>query len=536
MKDQSQNAKRNNNCNRSHRSNAKRQQPRKDSNNKRVNFDNTRVDKFDSDVDRMRRSAKQTDDRSNDVTWYARTPELLKSASSIPFSTTVGLRPAINRNISVPGVLRIDWVPTVGGGDNEPINQAANSKYSFTVHKNSRNYSYDPADQMKMIIAGMQVFCAIAAGIRAYGIMRRFNQRDFFTPEALITAMGFNYADWRQNLPNAWFGLNELISRATQIWIPDDMPVMKRWFWMNSNVYRDGGSVKSQYYVFRQSAYYQYVVGSSADQTYLKATPMNIDMKFADYIQFVNSLINPLLQSQDRGIIFGDLMNAYGTEHIFAMNTISSDYAVEPAYDREVLTQIENMCMMNTTPASIKEDASSGRLVENWRTVTTANTTATPTTQVINFHQLEAPTPEQIMVATRLKATGVWVTQYTGPESPQYQLSPQFYGTEVVNNIVAISINWSTGAPVLSGLNLNHVASSGATYNADFFERWAAFDWAPWLYLTAYQSEPTQANAALLIITTLAIGDYDNYTYITDKDLEKMHLAAIYSEFGVPVV
>lgn len=149
-----------------------REQPKKDSKAKRVNFDNERLDKVEK---QMRKDSGYRDCRSNDVLWYAKTPELLRSAASIPFSTTLGTKPEFTIPTAVPGVLQIDWAPTVGGMEARPINQAANSIYSFTVHANSRNYSYDPADQMKMIIAGMQVFSALAAGIRAYGVMLNFS-------------------------------------------------------------------------------------------------------------------------------------------------------------------------------------------------------------------------------------------------------------------------------------------------------------------------------------------------------------------------
>lgn len=319
-------------------------QGRKDSNSKRINLDNERESKFEKD---MCKGAKWTDARSNDVSWYAKTPELLRAAASLPFSITTGAKPEFTIPEAVPGVLRIRWTPAVGGSDGNPINQAANSKYSFTVHANSRNYAYDPADQMKMILAGSQVFSAIAAGLRAYGIMHRFEQRDYYTPQALVSAMGFSYTDLRSNLANMWYGLNELIARSQQIWIPNDMPVITRWFWLNSNIYRDGGSIKAQYYIFQQRFFWKYVLGTSLESTNLESVAWPDDCTWSQYLGFVDSLIQPLLDSQDRGIIFGDILKAYGPDKIYALNNIDNTYVVEPVYDREVLTQIENLTVID---------------------------------------------------------------------------------------------------------------------------------------------------------------------------------------------
>lgn len=515
------------------KTNMRGKQGRKDNKSKRINLDNERVSKFEKD---MRDSSGYKDCRSNDVLWYARTPELLRSAASLPFSTTVGQKPEINLVNAVPGVMALVWYPTVGGQSGEPINQAANSTYSFTVHANSRNYQYDPSDQMKMIIAGMNVFCAIAAGLRVYGIMRKFDQRDSYTPEALVQAMGFSYTDWRQNLAQAWFGLNELISRVSQIWIPNTMPVLDRWFWMNSNVYRDGATAKSQYYVFRQGGYYKYVVGSSAENTNLVMTEFNTGMTFQQYIQFVNDLIDPLLQSQDRGIIFGDILKAYGADKIFAMNAITSDYMVNPVYDMEVLTQIENATVHKNKPVSISEDTVSGRLVESWATDTYQTIQPSPDKQVLNFHQDAVPTPEQIMVATRLKSAGAYVTAYTGGGTPVYALSPAAYGTEVINAVISLYYQWNSATKTIAALVINENSQTTTDFGDNTMYQWVSYDWAPWLYKVSSVTPPTAANSELIVTARMAIGDYDQYTYIDKESLKKMHTTALYSEFGVPTI
>lgn len=511
---------------------ARKQQPRKDSKAKRVNFDNTREDKFERDE--MRERSGWKDNRSNDVSWYARNAELLRSAASIPFSTTIGMPLDFDRTTSVPGVMTLQWCPIVGGAYNAPLNQAARSLYSYLVHANSRNYSYNDPDLMIMIMAGANVFSAYALGVRAYGTMRRFSQLDYYTPEALVTAQGFNYEDLKKNLSRMWFDLNELSARLTQIWVPNTLPVFNRWFWLNSNIYKDGDSAKSQYYQFVQSQFYQYIAPASGGagklQPYIWVSGASKSNTWDEYMNMMNSLLDTLLSSEDRGIIFGDILNAYGADKIFAVNAISSDYMVEPVYDKEVLTQIENATVTRWRPANVEQDTVTNTLVQRWNTgATLDNGYFAPSVQVLNFHQIEPPTPEQIMVATRLKVAGCYTVNYTGGSTTVLELSPDAYGTEIIVGVTVVNYNWTGGTKSMNYLlvTTDLLKPQSDTINTLSVYRWSAFDWAPWIYMTGTVTQPTSADQHIEIKATRALGDWDNYTFISVAELNKMHTTAI---------
>lgn len=521
-------------------------QGRKDSGTKRVNFDNTRESKFDQDVERMRKASGFTDDRSNDIAWYAKNAELLRSAASLPFSTTVGTKTPYGDATAVPGIMALNWAPVIGGEENAPINQAANQIYSFVVHANSRNYSYNAPDQMALILAGANAFAAIAMGIRAYGTMRLFDQRDMYTPKALVRAMGFNYDDLRNNLAQMWFDLNELIARSKQIWIPNVMPVIERWYWMSSNIYRDGDNVKSQYYLFTPTLLYQ-LNESSSGGTGLTArewmSSQSVQHTWADYMQYVNGMINALVNSEDRGIIFGDILKAYGADAIYALNEVSSSYQITPVYDREVLTQIENAMPFGNRPADVTQDQANLTLVQNWSSAALSVFEGNaaywiPDVQVLNFHTVDTPTPEMIMIATRLKPAGLQFITYSGGEAPSGQLAPITYGTEVVLNINVLANEWA-GAIVAHNI---FAFNSKVGYNAPILNTedqalgYMAFDWCPWIYKIQSVALPTQAFTPAIVTAKQAFGDYDNYTYIDTLTLRKMHQTAVYSEFGVPTI
>ena len=519
----------------------RREQPRKDSRDKRVNFDNTRESKFAKDT----RTGKYGRD-CNDPQWYAHSSELMRAAASLPFSTTAGLKSELNNN-AVPGVMALTWVPWVEGGTSSAIQQAANSMYSFTAHANSRNYNYDPADEMLLVVAGASLFSAISLGIRAFGTMQRFSQQDYYTPEVLVRAMGFDYADLRKNLSRMWFDLNDLINRSRQIWIPDYMPIIQRWFWLNAHIYRDGTSVKAQYYLFRPSCFLRYQektqdTGGSLD-TLPWATNAGGVHTWDEYMKYMDSLFQNLLESQDRGMIFGDILKAYGADHIFALSPIASDYSVEPVYNTEVLTQIENCTPWYSDISGVVQDQY-GTLVPTtpWLTAAQINKSAGPgfavSTSVLNFHQLEPPTPEQIMVATRLKVHGLRVTQKkTEDQQTQFKISPVTCGTEFINYIDMYKWVWSDSG---SGTLTRTQVSNGVTGQISFqtWADWAAFDWAPWIYQASSSQfilDNTVVGGVLNNNVNNAAGDYDNYTYVNTTTLAKMHTTAVYSLFGVPI-
>lgn len=530
-----------------------RKQPRKDSKSKRINFDNERVTKYDKDMDSdYDKGGKPTEtkrtSKSNDVSWYASSPELLKAAASIPFNDVTGVPFPFNNQLSVPGIFRLAWVPYVGT-QSSPINQAANQIYSDTVHANSRNQSYDATDEMMLILAGAQVFSALAMGIRAYGIMRRYNQQDRYTPEALITALGFDFSDLKQNLANMWFDLNQLISQTRQIWIPNVMPLIQRWFWMNSNIYRDGASIKSQYYMYVQAVFYQYNETANPNggslQPYQWLTDNGAVQKWSYYVDMVKALINSLIDSQDRGIIFGDILKAYGADKLYAIPEIGSDYTVEPIYDREVLSQIENATTFSSVPShimAILQDANTNRIYQQFCWITATSTSipangygAFPKDIFINFHQLENPTPEQIMVATRLTTSGMtWVGSYTSGQI----VCPYAAGTEVVIGCTYYYYNINSTSQALTLNNTGYgsmLIPSGTSLANNSMFYFTAFDWAPGYYVVN-RPEITDFKTSGKIMYSEAVQkimDYDNFSHIDVTTLMKMHTTAVYSEFGV---
>lgn len=528
-------------------------QGRKDSRSKRVNFDNARDDKV---MEEVAKGMKSTD-KSNDVSWYAHNPELLRAAASIPFSATTGTALGWTKagagNQTVPGVLSMTLLPTIGGWNDDAVNSAKESIYSYVVHANSRNTSYNSTDLMLVILAGSNVFVALANAIRAYGIMKLYDQRNKYLPHALIKACGFDHADLQANLSNMWFDINEMIARASQIWIPNNLPFLDRWFWLNSNVYMDSESVKGQYYMMTTEMYWGYnetlntqggglswmkpdgtLLTSGSTETAYKNTGSNT---WTSFRTMMNGMFDLLLNSEDRGVIMGDILKAYGADRIYAIKPIPADYTVVPVYDREVLTQIENADVFTQPYFSIKQNQSTLSLETDWG-IWTFNPTVNaliPGQSILNFHQKEVPTPAQVMVATRLKVGGSHPIGQVSDSTKLAAISPNTMGTEYVHSMRAMYYQ-ADGTLIVKALQMK-IADSTSLDTQDMYNL-MAFDWAPWLYRVTGTAPTIGSSIASFTQPNViqAFGDYDMYTVIDEETLRKMHTTAVYSEFGVPTI
>lgn len=276
-------------------------------------------------------------------------------------------------------------------------------------------------------------------------------------------------------------------------------------------------------------------------------------------MSILENMVNALLNSQDRGIIFGDILKAYGAQALYSVSPISVDYTLEPVYDKEVLSQIENSTsfgnLYNST--SVPRTAAQGPIVQaagrtglqhqlfkaNIQTASEIPSTVAngaPFALPLNFHQKEFPTPEQIMVATRLRSQGTRLLGFEGTTGAYY--GPAFAGTEV---IVWAGTAITRGVPSVYELDVtSHTLLTDSRANSILLtqaEVWAAFDWCPMLSYSISSSVPF-ANTAVDPKTVApvyaecfgVVCDYDNYTILNALDLSKMHQTAIYGLFGVP--
>jgi len=604
------------NKSRTSKGNMRGKQGRKDSKVKRVNFPNERVSKFDESEERYeKRTQKNSTPRSvsdrsakgcNDIAWYSHNPELLKAASTLPTGTILGTgldftqQNGVTANPVIPGIMRISYTYAFGGSDRlVALNQAARSTYSYLVHANSRNYNYTASDLMILILAGAQVFSAMAYVIRAYGIAKTYITDSLYTPDGYLMAMGFDPEDFRSNLSNAWFDINDLIARSSQIWIPNTFPIISRWFWLNTNIYMDAETAKPQTYMFVPDFFLQYSPTSLDTGSALVAAGINdlqtpleswevfstkTQHSWSDWKTLISNMIDALITDQDRGMIYGDILNAYGKDKLYAMAPITADYTISPVYNAEVLTQIENIIPGNNyTYSSYKtnffgvtglvQDQDLDELVPVYGDVSNRNPAAngnpypdipsgtsttnangvTPYEGLLNFHQVMQPTPDQIVIATRLTSLGTfktnlrfWCTPKENPDNKHIDSSQSGWltrvvGSEVVSGISVVSRIPKPTASKPDKFELTQISLTGGSQyfnNVEAYQKLMAFDWHPFLYLIS-GSSMTGTNISVGTqsgYVANALGEFSNYTKLSQENLRKINDMCMFSLFGVPQI
>lgn len=421
----------------------KPEQPRKDSGSRRINADNARVDRV---ADAIEADSKKPS--ANKIEEFNKNPELLKSSSSLPFSSILGEQIFSHPNSgTVPGIMTIYWTPSMGNGSYpEAWNKSAQEIFAYMVHANSRTYAQDYTDYSIAMLAGSEIFSAIEDARRVYGVMKSFTEANSYLVDNLVTAMGFNPKDIRRNLSNMWNDINDMIVATKDVWIPNVCPLFERYLDFNTYVYTDAPGERSQIYVFVRKQYFMYS-GIASDQgsmllpalypTYisqdnttewgpwknLNRSSTSDLLTWAQFRQMVYNMIKNLLGAQDIGRMYGNMMNAYGPDKILALQVMTNDYVVHPVYNAERLMQIENLTVSSMWPmgfgqiqgvsSSAINVAAGPTLVQLWpydektASATPNRLTAPPVGEsLLNVHVASQPSPEAIMEATRLKTQG----------------------------------------------------------------------------------------------------------------------------------
>jgi len=517
--------------------------------------------KRDERVYDKRRNSKTQDseakygDNSNDPAWYAKNPQLLKDAASLAFSNRtgdlleLGIPGSYKYSLSNPGICVLKWVPSVGkvsgsfdpNAATDPINMAALNIYSYVRHANSGSANYDAPDLMAAIMAADCVFSLIAHLIRAYGVARLYDQKNRYLPKALLTSLGFNAGNILNNLANFRYMINNVIAKASVIWVPSNMSLVTRHFWMNSNIYKDADTSKAQLYAFVPKSTWKFEPAASTTGSSCSVVDIDFSGYTVDQIgYFMDQLLDPIISDEDMGIMFGDMLKAYGKENLYSINMISEDYIVMPTFNKEVLMQIHNSIALQIPLSGLKQSSSGVLYEESPEQSLNSNMVEYfgPKKYVFDYIDM-VPEPENIMVASRLMQRWRYnganeVITPTGGSSGAYIMHANINcGTERVyeyriyyfatDGTLSQSVFWSF-------LNESEIVDEAII---ELMER---FDWAPLLYLVSGHAIATDGGIHVNRSLDVLIGDLDNYTVVDPSVLDKMDRTAVLSEFDVPLM
>lgn len=491
----------------------------------------------------------------NDPIWYGLNDQLLKDAGSLSFNNPIGIPvdDIISAGVTggplvVPGMATINYLPGIGISESNAsaVNVAARRMYTFIRHANSGAANYDSPDLMLYCIAVASALVTYTQMVRAYGVANVYSQKNRYMPDGVLHALGFDAEDVRQNLAELRYYIGVAAAKLNALAVPGNIYYFARQAWLVTNTYLDNLGAKAQMYAFVPMGYYVYDETSSAS-----GVPGRCNFKYyASYeaqpqpvsywCSVLDSQIAPLIESEDIGIMAGDILKAYGSSGLLTIPSISEDYIVVPQYDMEVLTQINNAAFTMLNPVSeatcnIAQDPTTGAIIysptfkADYRSETDFLYDNLRFRRMINIRS-EEPTPADVMVATRLIPDGAkWVSDQA--DSTLFRLKTA--GTEIPVAFTIWRNDYSSGQPVLTRFNAHHFilpldeAATKIEERVRHAMALSRFDWHP---LVPVYVGPTRASLKRVAV----VGDLDNYTTISDYEFKKLHETALLSLFNVP--
>lgn len=510
--------------------------------------------------------------KHNDPAWYSVNPELLKDSAQFPYSwpigTTINFGTTISTNtaniptkliqdgagLNIPGVLNLWLVPSFGKSTapDSALNLASRQLYTYVRHVNSGSANYDPNDLLMYVASMSSVYAMINFLQRLYGITGLYAQRNRYLPKYLVNAQGVNYESIASNLADFRYRLNLLINKASSFAVPANVTYFKRQAFNFANVYTEGESIKDQMYLQTPARMFKFSLdGDGAGQMDCVVTPM-----YSHYLQnptplatiddlfnFADSLIEPLLSSEDFGIMNGDILKAYGREGILSLTSVNEEYVVVPKFDLAFLEQIKNATVLSWTARRnvtdgngndpytgyVHQDQTKGYLITNTHfRLPISNSSSLSTfaqcagiamysgSRIITTHAAE-PTPEITVENTRLSAVVQnfdWETDSTGSYAEFDLVSGSDF--VVFANVVTLENGSLTDTNFHVAIDVSRL-SSAAGYEgmmneiADF----SYFEFKPQMFMT-YRED----NVNIAVYSNWNI---DNYTVLHNQDSERLH-------------
>lgn len=517
----------------------------------------------------------------NDISWYSRFPNLLVAAGSFPYPYRPGMQMTLgtpystkpssateipNRNYFIPGVMVMDWVPTIGISNTatDPASVLGKEMYSRVRSKYSGALVADAPDFVMYVLAMDSIYAYTAWLKRLYRTLSAWSPENFVTPDQLLQAMGLtvnNIKTLRAEKTQLWQLINELILQSRKFMVPAALDIFNRHFWMSDNVYLDDNNIQGQFYLFNPKALYKFqeqpvdTEGNLASG--LTMTPMpfvqtasnnQVVLHAQDLYQYGRDMIDALVAWDEALDISGYLMRAYEGVPSFVVSELQDSELLVPVYEPEVLSQIENS---RCVPAAnyigdwsgfnIKQSVVTNAVISNPTYTINQSMDDDNEISALGYNippmlsiRSQTPTVADSVIASRLQSIVISVENIAakGSTPAQYKVFVTA-GTEIsINWRIVNDSSYFTMFPRLAGVPIPSQpgypwTTTGITVSNHFGSILdiAQFDWHPIVLLTMYDTTYGRTKFTF-------VGDVHNVTNITVDAMRNLHKVCIYSELN----
>lgn len=501
---------------------------------------------FKNEEDMRESSYKGDRGNPNDPSWYISDDQLLKDVASVSYAAATGAyydlgynsKPTIKDYCAViPGIMTMKIYPGPGKsqGKSDAVNIAANMIYARIRSVISGSRPYDAPDMMMYILGADHAYMYLSWMQRLYGMMNVYSSMNRYMPNDLVTANGVNPNNLRANMARFRTYINQYALQLSVLYVPADIPLFSRHYWLYQNLWTDADSAKAQFYMYVPYGFGVYNETTSSKGGRIDCITLEslseADLTVDDIIEFGNRILNNLILSEDIATISGDIRKTYGEGNSLTASTIDEVYSVIPAKNDEILSQIENLTSYSLDPKSLAVVQDPDTNVIKWETTFAANNFTQSIRDHIDAGQVylsshgNATTPADNLVMTRLHA----LYSYHGAVgSEQAYFDIDSCGSEIVIS-VQIHFHSNDATKSITPINAYTVVpfpGNGAAAPLNMMNALSKFDWHPLVY--TYVIEGDQ------YLYAGVNADLDEYAIVPTAVIKGMNDIAILGELGVP--
>lgn len=535
---------------------------------------NSNRDNRDSNTGVQSRDSERVSDlygSKNDFAWYNHDPQLISDASKIPFANQAGIpipwpqaevNAATGEGISrepVPGIMSFDMLlgPGVAASSSDGLNIAAQGVFEYIRKNLSTVADYNSADVMCCILGIDYIYAMYSYILRLFGLANAYSSRNFYLPKDILKASShFNDQGVETliaNLNNYRSLFNNIVYKAASLYMPITFSMTNRHSWLFTNVFRDSESSRSQLYVHRLS-HLGYLDETSYDSgtaiTYVEENSNNMDQLLKAFDEMVEEFRN----SDSMRRIQADMRRAYGDKFSsWQLAYCPENYMIQPMYSRDVLLQIHNMDivpvggMYGLTNLDITQDVNRNILISqpvfpNPAAYSTGFMGAVKACRkegsLVNMFWDDISDAD-IVEATRSKVTldpNIRTFIIDGETAPGIALTS--YGLDICTGVATFTKELEGDLDRDVVLYSNFVFPITETEQPDvgFYANtltrvvttWAAFDWAPILYL------PLGSTDGSSILELKPFLDWNNWQLIPTSTMYRLNNNVSLSIWKVP--
>lgn len=497
----------------------------------------------------------------NEPRWYNANDRLVQDAVKIPFTNQIGRPiemgndPIFNgtysvSNYTVPGVMVLNMVntPGIARDANDGVNLAASMLFQKMRKDLSTYATYSSADVMMYCLGIDSIFSQYANITRLFGLCGAYSAYNLYAPKDLVcSAYGFSMDEFdniMKNLNDYRARFNNLIFKASTLYLPVDFSIVARHAWLYSNYFLDTVGRKSQMYIHRMMGFHKLNETLSNNGTALE---------YIEHAQTLAGLLDEfaacieLYRSSDSMLkIAADMRRAFQESSAWQLAYVNETFLIPPMpMDDHLRNQIHNLDIFPTwayneikgkTPEPtqsffgtwhISQDVNKNVVIFQPQ-VTKAKTDADSygdfgilmCNKILDFNH------EEVTSDDLLEATRNVFRCYATEDSGNYNFGLSSCGADVCVGLDIVQHSNSGGAPSTFHYGSGRLTATGTSIR--LFTMIETFDSAP--YIFAFIRSDSDGS----VIATEPFCEFDNYSVVDPNVITTLNNVVMCNMWSIP--